>query len=54
MKSIVARISEELGVRQAQVEAAVRLLDEGATVPFVARYRKEGAQEVEASATPPA
>lgn len=34
-------ISEELGVRSSQVESAVRLLDEGATVPFIARYRKE-------------
>jgi uncharacterized protein len=39
--SITARIAEELGVRPAQVEAAVKLLDEGATVPFIARYRKE-------------
>jgi uncharacterized protein len=35
------RIAEELGVRPPQVFAAVRLLDEGATVPFIARYRKE-------------
>ena len=35
------RIAEELGVHPAQVEAAVALLDEGATVPFIARYRKE-------------
>ncbi len=35
------RIAAELGVRPAQVTAAVALLDEGATVPFVARYRKE-------------
>ncbi|KAB7627288.1 Tex family protein [Alkalilimnicola sp. S0819] len=34
-------IAEELQVRPEQVEAAVRLLDEGATVPFIARYRKE-------------
>ncbi len=34
-------IAGDLGVRIAQVEAAVQLLDEGATVPFVARYRKE-------------
>ncbi|HKJ96102.1 MAG TPA: Tex-like N-terminal domain-containing protein, partial [Gammaproteobacteria bacterium] len=34
-------IASELGVRPAQIEAAVRLLDDGATVPFVARYRKE-------------
>jgi uncharacterized protein len=35
------RIAEELGVRPPQVFAAVQLLDEGATVPFIARYRKE-------------
>ncbi len=41
MKNIVRTISEELKVAGPQVEAAVRLLDEGATVPFIARYRKE-------------
>ncbi|CAB1368107.1 Tex family protein [Denitratisoma oestradiolicum] len=35
------RIAEELGVRPQQVFAAVQLLDEGATVPFISRYRKE-------------
>lgn len=38
---IASRIAEELGVRTAQVQSAVKLLDEGATVPFIARYRKE-------------
>ncbi|WP_213738678.1 Tex-like N-terminal domain-containing protein [Bradyrhizobium sp. dw_411] len=41
MASINQRIAEELGVREQQVEATVALLDGGATVPFVARYRKE-------------
>src|SRR5215469_9758618 len=41
MKPIDLRIAEELGVRAQQVAAAVSLLDNGATVPFVARYRKE-------------
>jgi protein Tex len=41
MTPIIATISQELAARPAQVEAAVRLLDEGATVPFIARYRKE-------------
>lgn len=41
MKSIAGRIAEELGVREQQVSATVALLDEGATVPFIARYRKE-------------
>ena len=40
-KTISQRIADELGVREQQVEAAVTLLDGGATVPFVARYRKE-------------
>src|ERR1051325_8249653 len=35
------RIAEERGVRSGQVDAAVGLLDGGATVPFIARYRKE-------------
>jgi uncharacterized protein len=39
--SINRRIAEELGVREGQVTAAVDLLDGGATVPFIARYRKE-------------
>jgi uncharacterized protein len=39
--SITTRIAEELGVHRAQVEAAVKLLDEGSTVPFISRYRKE-------------
>ena len=34
-------IAGELGVREAQVEAAVKLIDEGCTIPFIARYRKE-------------
>jgi uncharacterized protein len=41
VKSVNARLAEELAVREAQVTAAVRLLDEGATVPFISRYRKE-------------
>jgi uncharacterized protein len=40
MKPISLRIAEELGVREQQVAAAISLLDGGATVPFVARYRK--------------
>ncbi|MBK3869099.1 S1 RNA-binding domain-containing protein [Pseudomonas stutzeri] len=41
MESINSRIANELGVRPQQVAAAVALLDEGSTVPFIARYRKE-------------
>ena len=38
---IIKKISEELEVKVPQVQAAVELLDEGCTVPFIARYRKE-------------
>ncbi len=38
---IIKKISEELEVKETQVQAAVELLDEGCTVPFIARYRKE-------------
>ncbi|MEN1971672.1 Tex family protein [Luteimonas sp. MJ204] len=40
-RKIARTIADEIGARQTQVEAAVGLLDEGATVPFIARYRKE-------------
>lgn len=39
--NIIKIISDELGVRQSQTEAAVKLIDEGNTIPFIARYRKE-------------
>ena len=39
--NIHGKIAEELGVREQQVSASVALLDEGATVPFISRYRKE-------------
>ena len=35
------QISKHLSLKAAQVEAAVKLLDEGNTIPFIARYRKE-------------
>ena len=38
---IILKISEELGIRKNQTEAAVKLIDEGNTIPFIARYRKE-------------
>ena len=41
MAKINQQIAQELGVREQQVEATVTLLDGGATVPFIARYRKE-------------
>nr|WP_326529227.1 Tex family protein [Rhodoferax sp.] len=41
MQKIIAQIAQEIRVRPQQVEAAIQLLDGGATVPFIARYRKE-------------
>ena len=41
MRSIEQIIAEEIGCQERQVNAAVALLDEGSTVPFIARYRKE-------------
>ena len=41
LPSIEQRLAAELAARPQQVAAAVALLDEGATVPFIARYRKE-------------
>jgi uncharacterized protein len=41
LPAIEHRIAQELGAHLAQIAAAVQLLDEGATVPFIARYRKE-------------
>src|SRR3982750_1652777 len=41
MKTIAQTLAQELQVREPQVNATLRLLDEGATVPFIARYRKE-------------
>ena len=37
----IAKIARELGIRNNQAEAAVKLIDEGCTIPFIARYRKE-------------
>ena len=38
---ILATLAEELGIKVSQAEAAVKLIDEGNTIPFIARYRKE-------------
>lgn len=38
---IIAQLAEELNIRKGQAEAAVKLIDEGNTIPFIARYRKE-------------
>ena len=39
--NIIQAIAHELSVKTTQVESAIKLLDEGATVPFISRYRKE-------------
>ena len=41
MEKIINKIAEELNVKSTQVENAVKLIDEGNTIPFIARYRKE-------------
>ena len=41
MDKIVKTIAQELNVKENQVEAAIKLIDEGNTIPFIARYRKE-------------
>ena len=41
MEKIIKTISEELNIKEGQVEATVKLIDEGNTIPFIARYRKE-------------
>ena len=38
---ILKKLSEEFRVRNSQVEQTVKLIDEGNTIPFIARYRKE-------------
>ena len=41
MDKIINKIAEELKIKNTQVEAAIKLIDEGNTIPFIARYRKE-------------
>lgn len=41
MNKIYKKIAEELQIKEAQVESTVKLIDEGNTIPFIARYRKE-------------
>ena len=38
---ITKKIAEELQIKPTQVEATIKLIDEGCTIPFIARYRKE-------------
>ncbi|MDO8263493.1 MAG: Tex family protein [Gallionella sp.] len=47
LPSIEQRLATEISAKPAQVAAAVALLDEGATVPFIARYRKEATGELD-------
>ena len=48
--NIIAVIAEELGIKAWQAENAARLLDEGNTIPFIARYRKEATGELDETA----
>ena len=41
MDKIIKTIAEELNIKEKQVENAIKLIDEGNTIPFIARYRKE-------------
>ncbi|NLB79094.1 MAG: RNA-binding transcriptional accessory protein [Clostridiaceae bacterium] len=41
MTDILTRLARELSIRQSQVDSTVKLIDEGNTIPFIARYRKE-------------
>ena len=41
MKAIAEKIAKELGIKPIQVENTIKLIDEGNTIPFIARYRKE-------------
>ena len=50
MTDLVQQLANELAVRPNQVEAAIRLIDEGASVPFIARYRKEVTQGLDDTA----
>ncbi|MEN9538094.1 MAG: hypothetical protein RLZZ126_329 [Pseudomonadota bacterium] len=45
--SLVAQLAQDIQISPAQVRAAVELLDDGATVPFIARYRKEATQNLD-------
>lgn len=47
MLNITNTIAEELSVRPQQVDAAIKLLDEGSTVPFISRYRKEATDSLD-------
>ena len=38
---IIKKLAEELQIRPGQAQAAVKLIDEGNTIPFISRYRKE-------------
>ena len=43
---IIKILQEELGIRRGQVETTIKLIDEGNTIPFISRYRKEATGEL--------
>lgn len=46
-EQILSQVARELNLRPAQVQSCVAMLDEGNTVPFIARYRKEATGEMD-------
>ena len=53
MQNYASIIAQELNIRPQQTEAVIRLLDEDATVPFIARYRKEATGSLDEWRSPP-
>ncbi|MCI4660912.1 MAG: RNA-binding transcriptional accessory protein [Neomegalonema sp.] len=47
MSTVIQAVAGDVGIREEQAMAAIKLLDEGATVPFIARYRKEVTQNLD-------
>lgn len=48
---IIKKLAEELQIRPGQTQAAVKLIDEGNTIPFISRYRKEANRRIERRST---
>ena len=47
MDTIVKKLASELGVKESQIENTIKLMDDGNTIPFIARYRKEATRKFE-------
>ena len=46
MKKIVSQLALEFQLKEQQVENAIKLIDEGNTIPFISRYRKEATEDL--------